>query len=310
MSVVGQLGHHIDAVNHALGLYAVGFAALERGELSDELLADLNNPSTEMRTFGDAFRRLAGRITRERRHREEMASAALIQRAMLPHDLGALPLAGRCDVFGEMEAAREVGGDLYDVIMLDADRLALIIGDVCGKGVASSLFMSQTMTTLRMAAQQEASVSAILHRANAMLSAYNPSLLFTTAVCGVLDLSSGRFEYANCGHCPPLVLRSDGRCEALSDHGPPLGLIADLRIRTHDVVLEPGDGIFLYTDGALESENAAGEDYGPDRLSRALRARVGGGAEALVGAVMADVARFADGAEPFDDITCLAAIRT
>ena len=290
-------------------LYAGGFAALERGDLAAELLAELNNPSPEMRTFGGAFRRLAQQIARERRQRDEMASAALIQRAMLPHDLGRLPLDGRCDAFGDMQAARDVGGDFYDVFPLDGDRLALTIGDVCGKGVPSSLFMSQTMTTLRMAAQQHESVAAILESANAMLCAYNPSLMFATAFCGVLDLAHGRFEYANCGHCPPVVLRAGGECESLPGGGSPLGLVASMRITSHEITLAPGEGVFLYTDGVTESESPDGQEYGRDRLVATLCAHGAGGAAGLVRAVMDDVAAFAADADPFDDVTCLAAIR-
>jgi sigma-B regulation protein RsbU (phosphoserine phosphatase) len=308
MAVIAQLGHRIEAVNHALGLYAGGFSALERGDLHPELLAELTNPSPEMRTFADAFRRLAQQIGRERRQRDEMASAALIQRAMLPGDTTTLRLDGRCDAYGDMQAARDVGGDFYDVFMLDAERLALTIGDVCGKGVPAALFMSQTMTTLRMAAQQHASVSAILEAANATLCAYNPSLMFATAFCGVLDLTSGRFEYANCGHCPPLVLRAQGVCEPLPGGGAPLGLVAGMRIVAHAITLAPGDGVFLHTDGVTESIDPGGAEYGDDRLSATLCAEGPIGAEALVRVVMDDVARFTAGADPFDDITCLAAV--
>jgi serine phosphatase RsbU (regulator of sigma subunit) len=309
LSVIAQLGHHIEAVNHALGLYAGGFAALERGDLAPELLAELNNPSAEMRTFGGAFRRLAQQIARERRQRDEMASAALIQRAMLPHELGSLSLDERCDAFGDMQMARDVGGDFYDVFPLDGDRLALTIGDVCGKGVPSSLFMSQTMTTLRMAAQQHTSIAAILESANAMLCAYNPSLMFATTFCGVLDLANGRFEYANCGHCPPLVLRANGECESMPGGGAPLGLVASMRITSHDLTLAPGDGVFLFTDGVTESESPDGEQYGLDRLVETACAHSADGAEALVREVMSDVATFAADADPFDDVTCLAAFR-
>ncbi len=310
MAVIAQLGHRIEAVNHALGLYAGGFSALERGDLQPELLADLTNPSPEMRTFADAFGRLAQQIARERRQRDEMASAALIQRAMLPGDVASLPLNGRCDAYGDMLAARDVGGDFYDIFMLDEDRLALTIGDVCGKGVPAALFMSQTMTTLRMAAQQHASVSAILEAANAMLCAYNPSLMFATAFCGVLDLRSGRFEYANCGHCPPLVLRSGGVCEPLPGGGAPLGLVAGMRATSHEITLRPGDGLFLYTDGVTESADPDGEEYGEGRLSATLCAAGPTDAETLVKSLMDDVARFTTGADPFDDITCLAAMLT
>lgn len=308
MAVIAQLGHHIEAVNHALGLYAGGFSALQRGELDPDLLAELTNPSPEMRTFADAFRRMALQITRERRQRDEMASAALIQRAMLPGDLSSLTLDGRFDAFGDMQAARDVGGDFYDVFMLDDERLVLTIGDVCGKGVPASLFMSQTMTTLRMAFRQQAPISEILEVADAMLCAHNPSLMFATAFCGVLDLAGGRFDYANCGHCPPLILRADGACEALPGDGAPLGLVAGRRIAAHEITLCPGDSVFLYTDGVTESVDPEGDEYGEGRLSAILRTEdARGGAEALVKGVMEDVARFTAGADPFDDITCLAA---
>jgi serine phosphatase RsbU (regulator of sigma subunit) len=308
MSVIAQLGHHIEAVNHALGLYVGGFSALERGDLDPELMADLNDPNPEMRTFADAFGRLAQQIARERRQRDEMASAALIQRAMLPGDLSALPLGGRCDAFGDMQAARDVGGDLYDVFMLDTEHLVLTIGDVCGKDVPAALFMSQTMTTLRMAAQQQTSVSAMLEGANGMLCAHNPSLMFATAFCGVLDLTNGRFEYANCGHCPPLILRGGGVCEPLPGGGPPLGLVADMRVGSREIMLRPGDGLFLYTDGVTESVDPYGEEYGQRRLSATLCASGSTSAEALVTWLMEDVARFTADADPFDDITCLAAV--
>jgi sigma-B regulation protein RsbU (phosphoserine phosphatase) len=236
-----------------------------------------------------------------------MASAALIQRAMLPGDLSSLTLDGRFDAFGDMQAARDVGGDFYDVFMLDGGRLALTIGDVCGKGVPASLFMSQTMTTLRMAFRQQASISEILEVADDMLCAHNPSLMFATAFCGVLDLADGRFEYANCGHCPPLVLRADGACESLPGGGAPLGLVPGRRIAAHEITLRRGDGVLLYTDGVTESVDPEGDEYGEGRLSAILRTGDPAGAEALVKAVMEDVARFTAGADPFDDITCLAA---
>ncbi len=306
-SVVRQMGGYVESVNHALGLYANGFAALERDDFDPALLEDLNNPTQEVRNFADAFQRLAGRITLERRKRGEMASAALIQRAMLPQGLDKLPLGGRCQVFGAMTPARDVGGDFYDVFKIDDDRLALTIGDVCGKGVPASLFMSQTMTTLRMAAQQGASVSAMLENANNVLCAQNPSMMFSTALYGVLDLSDGWFEYANCGHSAPLLLRAGGGCETLPGGGSPLGIVPGKTIPSHTTTLRRGDGLFLFTDGVTESIDPAGEEYGVERLEALLGRRHGRDASAMISAVMADVARFVAGAEPFDDITCLAA---
>lgn len=313
MSLIGKLGHNLESVNHALGLYAGGCAALERGDLDPSILSDLTHPSQEARGFADAFQRLARHIALERRNREEMASAALIQRAMLPEGLERLPLRGRCDVFGDMRAARDVGGDFYDVFMVSDDHLAVIIGDVCGKGVPASLFMSQTMTTLRIAARQHDSLAGMLKSANAALCAYNPSLMFATAFCGILDLEDGGFEYANCGHCRPFVLRRGGMRERLAGGGPPLGVVAGASMATHTIGLAPGEGAFLFTDGVTESIDPGGTDYGEDRLDAILGRNASASPAAspaqLSRAVMEDVARFAGGADPFDDVTCLALTR-
>jgi sigma-B regulation protein RsbU (phosphoserine phosphatase) len=200
-----------------------------------------------------------------------------------------------------------VGGDFYDVFMLDEDRLVLVIGDVCGKGVPASLFMSVTMTALRLAARERSSVQETVETANAMLCAQNPTLMFATMVYGVLDLRDGGFEYASCGHNPPFVLRSDTGCAPLPTGGPPLGLVPGKRFQSRSIGLRPGDGLFLFTDGVTESIDPSGVEFGDERLARTLERQPRAAAAALVEAVMADVEAFAAGAEPFDDVTCLAA---
>ncbi len=306
VSVVGQLARQIQGVNEALAVYAGGFEALERDDFDPAVLGRLNDPSPEMRGFSEAFQRLARRIAQERRNRSEMASAALIQRAMLPQGLAGLDPLGRCDVFGDMTSARDVGGDLYDVFRLDDDRLALAVGDVCGKGVPASLFMSVTMTVLRLAAQQDGDVATTLRRVNAMLYAQNPSALFVTLFYAVLDLRTGRLDFASCGHNPAFVVRSDGACRTLPGGGMPLGLFPDKTVRSQQIDLAVGDTLFLYTDGVTESVDAAGDEFGEDRLSAVLGGLGGARSEAVCRSVMAAVGAFTRGIDPFDDITCLA----
>jgi sigma-B regulation protein RsbU (phosphoserine phosphatase) len=304
-------------VNTALAIYASGFEALQRDDFDPEVLGRLDNPTPEMRGFGEAFHRLSRHIVQKRRNRGEMASAALIQRAMLPHDLAGLDPAGRCDVFGEMISARDVGGDLYDVFRLDDDRLALAVGDVCGKGVPASLFMSVTMTVLRLAAQGAGDnqagervggdVTAALLRANAMLHARNPSALFVTLFYGVLDLRTGQLDYASCGHNPAFVLSAGGACRALAGGGTPLGLFQDKIVRARRVDLAAGDTLVLYTDGMTECANRDGEEFGETRLAETLAPLAGMNCEAVCRSVIAAVADFTRGVDPFDDMTCLAA---
>ncbi|MES1158723.1 MAG: SpoIIE family protein phosphatase [Terricaulis silvestris] len=305
-SVIGQLGKQIRGVNAALGLYAAGLSALGRDDFNPAVLEDLNNPTPEVANFAAAFKDLARRVTTERRSRAEMASAALIQRAMLPN-FDASVLGARADAFADMKPAREVGGDLFDLFMMGEDRLGMVVGDVCGKGVPASLFMCATVTALRLAARQEDDLVALIEQTNAALCAQNATSMFTTLFYAVLDLETRRLEYVNCGHNPPYLLRGGG-CDPLSGSGVPLGFYPDRTWTKQVLELRPGDGVFIFTDGVTEAASPAGEEYGEARLAAQLSAAWGGGAMAIVQAVMADVEAFSGGAEPFDDVTCVAAI--
>jgi serine phosphatase RsbU (regulator of sigma subunit) len=308
MAVIAQTGQQIQNLNAALGLYAAGLAALERDDLDAAILADLNNPTAELSNFAEAFQRLAHRVTLERRSRAELASAALIQRAMLPAPIEAERLAGRCTAFGTVKPAREVGGDLFDLTLLSENRLVLVVGDVCGKGVPASLFMSATVTALRLAAQHERDLSRLIAQANDALCAQNAMAMFATLFYGVLDLDRNRLDYVVCGHSPPLHISAAGACADLTGSGPPLGFFPDRIWRAHTLELAPGDGLFLFTDGVTECLDPANEEYGDERLKALLRGTERTSAEALVRAVIADVDAFADSAEQTDDITCVAVV--
>lgn len=307
-SVIGQLGGHIENMNRALGLYASGLTSLEKDEFDPAIVETLNHPIPEVRNFGAAFQRFARHIAHERRTRDEMSSAALIQRAMLPHDLDSLALRGRCDVFGEMRPARAIGGDFYDVFMLDENRLVLAVGDVCGKGVPASLFMMVTMTTLRLAARADLPLLATLERASTMLYDQNPTMMFATLFYGILDLASGRLDYAICGHNPPFIRRLDGSWRQLPSGGTPLGILPVGRFGLDTISLEPREGIFIHTDGVTESIDPDGGEYGDDRLAATLALQGDGSCRELVEAIVADVDRHAGGGDQFDDITCLAVV--
>jgi phosphoserine phosphatase RsbU/P len=306
ISVIGRLGQNIQNVNRALGLYADSFSALEREDFDPTIIDDLNKPVMELRDFAAAFHRLAHHITLERRKRSELASAAVIQQAMLPQTLAGLDERARCDLFGEMKTAREVGGDLYDAVMLDENRLMLVIGDVCGKGVPASLFMATAMTVIRLAAREGRDVSATMEWVNAMLYAQNASSLFATVFYCVLDLDTGRLDYANCGHNAPFVLRRGGSCFQLTGGGLPLGIFPKRAVTANFIELNPGDSVFFYTDGITESIDSLGAEYGDTRLAEILGQTKGADAATLCRSVLTDVATFTQGVDQFDDITCLA----
>lgn len=306
VSVIAQLGQQIRNTNDALGLYAGGLAALEQAHSQQTILDDLKSPTAELANFAAAFSQLARRIALERRHRSEMASAALIQQALLPNAIDAALLRGRCDVAGGMKPARDVGGDFYDHFMLDENRLAFAVGDVCGKGVPASLFMCVTVTTLRLAAKQFVTLPAMIEGVNAMLCEQNAASMFSTLFFGVLDLSNGRLEYVSCGHCPPLLFGPGRFTTVLAGGGVPLGLFPGRKWPAHAAVLRENEGVFVLTDGVTEAIAPDGEEYGEERVAALLRAGAGASPAGLVEGCIADVERFAAGAEQFDDITCVA----
>src|SRR6516162_4369031 len=227
MSVVRQLGQRIDSVNKAVALFTNALAALERREFDRGILDDLANPSPQLTEYATAFGRFADQILTKQRQQEEMASAALIQQSFLPKESTLNLTDSDFEIRAKIRPAREVGGDFYDYFMLDADRLAIVIGDVCGKGIPASLFMAVVVTVLRIAAREEPDAASTIARADAILRRDNSASLFATAFYAVLNLRSGTLEYCNCGHNAPVHLTLSGELHRLVTTGPPLALFVD-----------------------------------------------------------------------------------
>jgi serine phosphatase RsbU (regulator of sigma subunit) len=258
-----------------------------------------------------ADRIMAAQIAQKRAQEAEMASAAAIQRAMLPSMQPSDFAEGQLDIFADMIPAREVGGDLYDIFKLDGDRLVITIGDVCGKGVPASLFMAITQTVMRLGVRSGQDLQAEIQAANKLLVANNREEMFTTLFCGVIDVPSGTMTYCNCGHNPPLVLhRGESTFEPLDNCGPPLGIVDDISYVPRSIALAPGDTLLLYTDGVTEAESSQSAQFGVKRLEQAILEMRGHPARGVVEHVIKRVAEFAKGAPQSDDITCLAVVRT
>jgi serine phosphatase RsbU (regulator of sigma subunit) len=256
-----------------------------------------------------AEREMAVQRAQKRARDAELASAAAIQRTMLPSVRPEELAADQFEIFPRMIPAREVGGDLYDIVKLDDNRVMISIGDVCGKGVPASLFMAVTQTVMRLVVRFGQDFKAEIEAANALLVADNTETMFTTLFCAVIDQSSGAVTYCNCGHNPPLILRQGGDTfELLRACGPPLA-VAEVPYQPRTVELAPGDVLVLYTDGVTEAENAALAQFGDERLRRAVLEKRGAGAQGIVEHVIKRVVEFAAGAPQSDDITCLAVVR-
>jgi adenylate cyclase len=234
--------------------------------------------------------------------RQEAAMAGRIQRAILPQRFPAL---SNTEVYADTHPAMDVGGDFYDAFVLPDGRLAIVVADVSGKGMAAALFMAVARTVLRSTAAFGS--GQCLSRANDLLASDNEACMFVTVFYGVLDPATGQLEYANAGHNPPLLMGANGTVQPLQTTGDlPLGPFEGIEYRTRTIQLLPGQALFLYTDGVTEAFAANGEAYGDDRLHRLLQDEGERNPQHLVERVVAEVQGFMHGAEQSDDITCLA----
>ena len=265
LTVVRQLGRQVRNVNHAIALYTHSISALDSGDLSPDILDALIHPAPELAGFANTFRRMAERIRAEHQQHAELTSASLLQQSLLPRDFVTAQLNGRAEIAAEMIPARQVGGDFFDIFMFDDDRLGLLIGDVCGKGVPAALFMAVSLTVLRLVASEETDLARIVTRANKLLCAQNAGEMFATVFLAALDLSTGGLEFADCGHLPPLLI-TGGSAKPLKATGVPLGIFPDYEFAASSASLGEGDALLLYSDGITEAENQLGEEFGEERL--------------------------------------------
>lgn len=226
-----------------------------------------------------------------------------IQMGMLPREF---PSRSGLDLYADLRPARSVGGDLYD-FRLEGDRLWFAVGDVSGKGVPAALFMAVTKVLFGVAVEVESGPAAVLARMNRALCRQNEHALFVSAFVGRLDLATGELAYANAGHNLPYRLRSDGTVSPLpASAGLVLALAEEFEFRAESVRLDPGDMVFLYTDGVTEAIDAGNVLFSDRRLEEFLATSGGRPASELVEGAIAAVDAFAGGAPQFDDITALA----
>lgn len=245
---------------------------------------------------------LRGYIAKDRAQREkDLTLAKTIQMSALPL---AFPDTERYRIFARMDTAREVGGDFYDFFALPDGRVMFLVADVSGKGIPAALFMMRAKALIRAAALRSgADLAAVVVAANDALAEANEAEMFVTAWIGAIDLKTGELSYVNAGHNAPLVKRADGSVEWLrARSGLVLAAMGGVKYRVQAVKLSPGDSILLYTDGVTEAMDAAGAQYGEERLERTLKSS----GPAFVSTIRQDVAAFVGETEQSDDITMLA----
>ncbi len=303
--VIARMGDRLRKVNAAIGLYTHALSALERHAFDPSLLEELRHPIADLAEFGQTFGRMAEQIILRRQRDDEMASAAVIQRALLP---GVSEFAAETglDVCAAMTPARDVGGDFFDLVRLKDGRVAVGVGDVCGKGVPAALFMGITRTLIRINLRERPDLPGAIMRANAYLTNNNAGEYFATLVYAAFDPANGELEYCSCGHLPALIRRAAGEVEALPAGGLPVGLFEDMRMKVRRTALTPGDVLCLYTDGVTEAEDRDGRQFGEERLADVLTTAEIASAPAWIKRIGDAVRDFARDAPQFDDITSLA----
>ena len=235
----------------------------------------------------------------------ELEYAKNIQSSSLPH---MFPTDKRFDLYALMEPAKEVGGDFYDFSKSGNNAYNFLVADVSGKGIPGAMFMMRAKSVIASLNEMEDSVDAVFTRANERLCIGNEAGMFVTAWLGKINLDTGVLSYANAGHNPPVLMHKDGTCEFIKGKaGFVLAGMDGVVYKKQEIQLEPGDTLFLYTDGVVEANNENKELYGEDRLLKCLE-HVGTEVDSqyLCCEVIGSVGRFVKTAEQFDDITVLA----
>jgi phosphoserine phosphatase RsbU/P len=273
---------------------------------NDEVGALTNAFHVMKGSLKDYISKLTETTAAKERIESELNIAHDIQMGLLPKTFPAFPDRREFDLFALMEPAKEVGGDFYDFFLVDDTHLCFVIADVSGKGVPAALFMAMSMTLIKATARQGFTPDEILARVNNELSRDNDSCMFVTTFCGVLDTETGELTYANGGHNLPLHLKRGGGVSWLPKTGSLMvGAMEGICYRCERLLLEPGDGLFLYTDGVTEAMNLREEIYSDQRLEQSLSALRGSGIREIVGGVMAEVRLFTGEAPQSDDITMM-----
>lgn len=297
-------------IRPARRLSSVMTAFISNGRRSRERLSE--DGSDEYAMIARAFNHMTDEIDAylesiralnlsQEKQQSEYDLAANIQQGFLPPETYS---SDKYEISAMMTPAKDVGGDLYDYLPLDDERMLIAVADVSGKGLAASMYMSIMLMLVRQYARMGQNPAEILKSVNDAIADRNPRMQFATAFVGIYNSRERTLIYANAGHNPPYLL--SGRCRALDGARNALigiypgEVYAETRVR-----LKPGDILFLYTDGVSEAANEQREFFGCERLERVLEDFRANHSEDLTRCVRDAMARFTGTAEQSDDITML-----
>ncbi|KMP12404.1 hypothetical protein UZ36_00585 [Candidatus Nitromaritima sp. SCGC AAA799-C22] len=237
------------------------------------------------------------------RFENELKFGALVQNEFLPEEPPRYP---GFSFSAKMRSAKFVGGDFYDFIPFGQNKVALILGDVSGKGVSAALYMAKLMSDFRYVSQIDADPSEVMRWVNRILFERSRRGMFATAVYLLLDVKKKQMACSSAGHLPVLIHRANGgEVEHIPSGGPPLGVLDGQKFSVSEVLLEAGDKVLLFTDGAIEPKNNEGEYFGLVRLENSWR-QIASTPEKLISELIKGIEEFTGEAPAHDDLTFLA----
>jgi phosphoserine phosphatase RsbU/P len=240
------------------------------------------------------------------RMESELKVAHDIQMSILPKMFPPFPNRTEFDIYAMIQPAKEVGGDFYDFFQIDQDHLCFVIADVSGKGIPASLFMAVTKTLIKAKATVGLTPDRIISRVNEELCVGNDTNMFVTIFCAILNICTGEMEYTNGGHNPPLIIRKAGEVSLIkSTGGIVVGVMEDAKYTIEKLTLEPGDIIYLYTDGVNEAMNKNGEFFSDKRLKQEIIRLKEKPIRDIIEGIMGEIENFVKDMPQSDDITMM-----
>ena len=237
---------------------------------------------------------------------QELKLSRQIQKSAVPFIFPPFPKRDDFEIYALMNTAKEVGGDFYDFYFTDNNHFAFLIADVSGKGIPAAMFMMASKTLIKSLAESGKTVDTIFNETNEKLCRSNDAGMFVTAWMGVVNLETGHMAFANAGHNPPLICRKNGNFEYLKTK--PNFILAGMDCtvyQKYELWLNPGDEIYLYTDGVTEANDVNGKLFGDNRLLKSMQNLNGASPEIICKQIESDVNTFAKDAEQSDDMTML-----
>ena len=275
--------------------------APERNDEIGALTKDFRSMRDSLQTY---IQQLRETTAKQQKLESEIQIARGIQMSMVPGGGSVAIRESNYQLYSSLHPARSVGGDLY-FFRQSANRLHFIIGDVSDKGVPAALFMAKTVTLYTGTLNDDLSPADTFTSMNQALCQNNDACMFVTAICGTLDLDSGRLVMANAGHMHPLQINRNNSDELIIDGSLALGLMNDVAYKNVDCMLEKHTSLLMYTDGISEAFNRDRQQYGEEQLLDFVAQAKNNDAESLGASTLADVEKFVDGAEQSDDITLM-----